>query len=65
MLEKKEGVIVAYPHGDTHKVFVRASKSGVFSKDSATKLIQKDRRFKVKAFSTRVLVKKAKPVSKK
>jgi hypothetical protein len=67
MLEKTDGIIAAYPHGDSHKVQVRASKAGALSKDSAAKLIQGDSRFKVTAFETRVLVqkkKKSKPVTK-
>ncbi len=65
MLEKKDGVIVAFPDGGNHIVYVRASKAGVFDQASITKLIQSNRTFKVKSFSTKVLAKKkSKPVSK-
>ena len=60
MLEKQKGIIAAYPHGDSKMVHIRASKEGALSKESFTKLIQSDRRFKVESFTTRSLMKKGK-----
>ena len=66
MLEKKAGVIAAFPDGGSHKVYVRVKKSGVFTEASIAKLIQGDRRFKVNSFASKVVAKKkSKPVSKR
>ena len=51
MLEDTKNVIAAYPYGDTHQVQILAKKTGVFTKDSIKKLIEKNKKFKVTDFS--------------
>ena len=57
MLEEKDGVIAAYPNGNTQRVEIRASKADVFSKKSVEKLVESDPEFTLKSFEKAVVTK--------
>ena len=50
MLEEKDGVIAAYPHGDTKMVEIHAAKAGTFSEASLKKLVESNEKFKLTSF---------------
>ena len=65
MLEKKKGVIAAFPFGDTKKVEVLSSKKDLFTKASVAKLIETNKKFKVTSFSKQVVAKSKKKKNRK
>ena len=59
MLEKVDGVIVALPDGEDHKVLVHAKKAGALSEAAARQLIEENGKFKVKSFTAKKVVRKS------
>ena len=65
MLEKRDDVIAAYPDGGTGVVTIHAKKADAMTEATAKKVIESDKKFKVKSFSKTVLAKAKKPAKQK
>lgn len=65
MLEKNKDVIAAYPDGLSGNVVVHAKKPEVFTEPSIKKVIESNKKFKVKSFEKVVVAKQKSSESSK
>ncbi|MCA8942218.1 MAG: hypothetical protein KDB80_06615 [Planctomycetes bacterium] len=61
MFEKRDGVIAAYPYGDSGTVEIHSNKADVVTEKSAKELIEQNKKFKVQSFEKRVVAKVKQP----
>lgn len=60
MFEKHDGIVAAYPDGESGVVEVHSQKADAVTEPTAKKLVEKNKKFKVTSFEKQVVA-KAKP----